>query len=182
MKRLMLVPGIWLLALSQAQGSVFNSTTGHWYELVSSGTNGAWSNAENNALALGGHLVTINDEAEETWLRATFGSDIRYWIGFTDSAVEGTWVWASGEAVTYTNWAPGEPNDSMPPPIGEDFAVLNWDSSTGAWNDWDHQRPDYYYIQGIAEVIPEPTTFVVWSLLASLGIAAGWCRRRRKAV
>jgi len=43
------------------------------------------------------------------------------WIGFTDQASEGTWEWISGEAVTYTNWASGEPNDAN----GEDYAVMN---------------------------------------------------------
>ena len=27
---------------------------------------------------------------------------------------------------------------------------------------------------------PEPATFVVWSVLATLGITAGWCRRRKR--
>jgi hypothetical protein len=161
---------------------IFNATTGHWYDLVSSGSNGAWINAENNAISLGGHLVTINDVNEEAWLRTTFGNTTRFWIGFNDSAVEGTWVWSSGEAVTYTNWGPGEPNDSMPPPIGEDYAVLNWLSS-GEWNDWDHQRPDYYYIDGIAEFdqnpIPEPTTICLigFGLLGILGVVI---KQRRK--
>lgn len=123
---------------------IYNPATGHWYDLVSSGDNGSWDNAENNAIALGGHLVTINDAAEEAWLRANFvavdGQHIRYWIGFNDAAVEGTWVWASGEPVTYTNWDSDEPNNMMPPPIGEDYAVLNWNLTTGGWNDWDHQR------------------------------------------
>jgi len=30
-----------------------------------------------------------------------------------------------------------------------------------------------------AEVIPEPSTILIWSLLAGLGIAAGWRRRKR---
>lgn len=33
----------------------------------------------------------------------------------------------------------------------------------------------------IQAAIPEPTTFVVWSLLASLGLSFGWRRRRRTA-
>jgi hypothetical protein len=29
--------------------------------------------------------------------------------------------------------------------------------------------------------LPEPSTFIIWSLLAALGIMVGWWRRRRKA-
>jgi fibro-slime domain-containing protein len=162
MKRLTLGVALSFLVLSQARGAILNPATGHWYDIVGSGITGAWSDAETNAVALGGHLVTINDAAEETWLRASFGSNTQYWIGFSDAAVEGTWAWASGEAVTYTNWAAGEPSNTMPPPIGENYAVLNFDASTGAWNDWDYQRPDYSYTFGIGEFAvkpPERSTF-----------------------
>lgn len=180
-KALVIVCGVTcLLGMADiAQCDIYNPATGHWYDIVSSGANGSWTNAENNAIALGGHLVTINDAAEEAWLRTIFGWQPRYWIGFTDAAQEGTWVWSSGEAVTYTNWAPGEDNNCTPPPEGEDYAVVNWIAATGQWNDWDHQRPDYTHIDGIYEN-PVPVPGAV--LLGVLGLSfAGWRLRRGTA-
>ena len=59
---------------------------GHDYQLTSPGL--TWLQAEAEAVTAGGHLVTINSEAEEIWLLDNFNP--RFWIGFTDQAVEGT--------------------------------------------------------------------------------------------
>jgi len=54
----------------------------------------------------GGHLVTIDDALENEYVRATIAKVIGSpWIGFNDIAVEGTWAWTSGAAITYTNWS-----------------------------------------------------------------------------
>ncbi|MEM9264082.1 MAG: DUF4347 domain-containing protein [Cyanobacteria bacterium P01_F01_bin.13] len=91
-----------------------------------------WEQAQAEAESLGGNLVTINDAAEETWLRQTFGDAERLWIGLNDRQVEGQFEWANGEPVTYLNWASGEPNNFNG---NEDMAALNWNSQ-GEWNDW----------------------------------------------
>ncbi len=162
--------------------AIFNEDTGHYYEIVSSGESGAWINAEFNARALGGNLVTINDKEEEAWLRSTFGTDEKFWIGYTDAVTEGTWEWSSGETSSYSDWQAGEPNNSSTGGLdfGEDFAVLNW-YSEGKWNDWTILRPDRATIgrfDGIAEFpVPIPTALLLFgsALLSLLGI-----RRRGK--
>ena len=40
------------------------------------------------------------------------GNNVGLWIGMSDSAEEGTWVWTSGKPVTYTAWSSGEPNNA----------------------------------------------------------------------
>jgi len=146
-------------------GNVYSYTwfpyNGHKYTLTN--TVGNWGPCEAEAVLAGGHLVTINNAAEEAWLISTFGNT-RYWIGFTDQAQEGTWVWIAGDggywksgdpgSTSYVNWAPGEPNNMTPPAWGEDYAVMNW--SGGKWNDFDSNRPENYTYRGVIEVVPLP--------------------------
>ena len=59
------------------------------------------------AAAENAYLVSINDEAEEIWILGVFDPE-SFWIGLSDVAEEGKWVWHSGEPVTYTNWGTPE--------------------------------------------------------------------------
>ena len=81
---------------------------GHYYTLTNSWSN--WTQAETEAVGFGGHLVTINDAAENTWLTNTFKDtyDRQHfgyiwnniaWIGYYKGSTD--WQWISGEPVTY---------------------------------------------------------------------------------
>ena len=93
--------------------AIVNPANGHSYYLTSPGT---WVELEAEAVTLGGHLVTINNQQEQDWVFSTFGLyggiERPLWIGLTDEASEGNWQWASGEPVTFTLWDDGEPNGS----------------------------------------------------------------------
>jgi hypothetical protein len=91
----------------------------------------------------GGDLVTVGSSAEDAWLMSTaqaiesFASGAKWWIGFTDALYEGSFGWESGQAVTWTNWGTGEPNNSYGG-SQEDCTVLIWAPSvyrSGSWND-----------------------------------------------
>lgn len=103
-----------------------------------------WSEAQNYARRLGGNLVTVNDANEYGWLQQTFGTDLRLWIGLNDEANEGNFVWASGEPVTYTNWASNEPNNGGG---NQDYATMNF----GSANQWDDDSATSQYF-GVIEV------------------------------
>jgi len=97
------------------------------YRLV--GPDLTWTEAEAEAVALGGHLVAINSAAEQQWLVDTFTIDKPHWIGLTDAGDNGVFVWTNGDPVTYTNWMPNEPNP------GDQNAVMFGNAS----GDWDNQ-------------------------------------------
>ena len=101
-----------------------------------------WEEAETNANALGGHLVTINDAEENNWINNTFGeyadftNGLGLMIGYTDQAEEGIWEWISGVPSTYTNWFSGNPDNSRGL---EDHAVIVSGSGNGRWNDFQEE-------------------------------------------
>src|ERR1043166_4713927 len=113
-----------------------NSANSHYYVLLSPAT---WTWSERAAVELGGHLTAIANQAEQNYVSnafSTFAGTNRYlWIGFNDVTNEGHFVWSSGEAVTYTNWAAGEPNNFQG---NEDFTTIYPPSNPapGKWNDW----------------------------------------------
>jgi hypothetical protein len=137
--------------------SILPTYNGKEYRLTSAAT--SWTAALAEAQRLGGNLVTINDAAEQAWLRSTFSTTERLWIGLTDRTTEGSFAWANGETTTYRNWAPGEPNDyKVKFAGGEDYVLMNWNGS-GQWND----MPDSFEgpFRGIVEIpstSPPPTT------------------------
>ncbi|ELS04188.1 glucose/sorbosone dehydrogenase [Xenococcus sp. PCC 7305] len=110
------------------EAKVFN---GNQYLFTS--TDLTWQESQAEAASLGGNLVTINDSVEEVWLRENFSDTEPLWIGINDSNTEGTFHWSSGQPVTYTNWADGEPNDFDGI---QDFGLMNFfPDSAGEWDD-----------------------------------------------
>ena len=133
-------------------GWVENPANGHYYKLTDRLN---WWGAEAQAVEWGGHLVTINNEAEELWLRSTFGASNPFYIGFNDIAVEGVWGWVSGEPVTWTNWEIDEPNNDGPYD-NEDVADMNDTPASGTGYGW-NDVPGDSLIRGIVEVTEMPS-------------------------
>lgn len=132
-----------------------NAANGHVYYLL---TTNNWTLAEAEAVKLGGHLVTINDDAEQTWVYSTFGSN-EVWIGLTDRNVEGTFEWVSGETSTYRNWDPGEPNNAVSGNGNQDYVHIyaNTNSTVsrrGKWDDRSETESFAASFKGVVEVIP----------------------------
>jgi hypothetical protein len=116
---------------------VLNTANGRYYALSSAAA--TWANADAACRTTGGHLATVSNAAENTFLTNLAGVNT-VWIGFTDQATEGTFRWVTGETVSYTNWNAGEPNNSS----NEDYTELN---TSGGWNDNSSTLTNRYIIE-----------------------------------
>jgi hypothetical protein len=128
------------------EGPVLNHANGHYYYLLAPLP---WLDAEELAVCMGGHLATINDIDEDDWVWTTFdGRNRSLWIGLTDKVQEGVFRWISGESVTYTNWASGEPNGNT----SENY-VHYFQESIRHWNDTINDLSPVYGVVEIADFI-----------------------------
>ena len=80
-----------------------------------------WSEARETCQKYGGDLASIlNVEEYISVLRIMKSAQHAFYIGFTDSAVEGKFIWCDGSnPSSFLNWRKGEPNDYR----GEDCTV-----------------------------------------------------------
>lgn len=143
------------------EGPVVNPANGHSYYLLD---NSNWTDAEAQAVALGGHLATINDQAENDWLLNLWGSGRNLWLGLNDVAVEGTFVWVSGEASSYRNWHSGEPNGGAGSPYVYMYAT-GFGGMAGQWNDCPNVTSEGVPLHGVVELVDltPPKRLLVWA-------------------
>jgi hypothetical protein len=90
----------------------------------------------------GGHLITITSAAENSFVVSNLNQTNNYaWIGLVNTGRVGSFAWVTGEALSYTNWLPGQPNNlyGMNNPdstIYEPYVQINgWEDNTNRWND-----------------------------------------------
>ena len=137
--------------------NVFDSSV---YKIIND-TGLTWAKSKEYCEDLGGHLVTISSQTEQTYLlglMSQYGKNNTYWLGYryVDSyeGVEPHWESINGEGMPYTNWAPGEPNAYYNEAVSHMYNIvptiaLGLGAKRGQWNDTlDEQdfNPEYSYI------------------------------------
>lgn len=91
--------------------------------------------AQAYAQTFGGNLISVQSAAENNSLMTALNNQGYagqvIWIGFSDAASEGNFIWYDGAPVNYTNWNVGEPNNAG----GNENCVQIYPN--GTWNDLD---------------------------------------------
>jgi hypothetical protein len=180
--------------VSAATFTQTNIANGHSYTLHTNDTS-SFSQAAAVAASSGGYLVSITSVGEQSFVELLLSSSNAptgsYFIGLQRPFT----TWSSGEAVSYTNWDAGEPNNGGTGPFsGQETAVqILWSNPVnssyahyarrGDWNDavaagyhpyLDGQFIDLTGVGFIVEVVPEPTS------MAFLSLGGGWLLSRRR--
>jgi hypothetical protein len=132
---------------------------GHRYHLLDPKE---WIEQNKEAQSHGWYLVAIGDQEENDFIRATFaGPRGNVWIGLTDANSEGHFSWTDGEPVTYTHWAPNEPNNDQ----GEGNYVHMYE--TGHWND-DKNVRKFFAVAEEDPALQQPADATKWLWLLIL--------------
>lgn len=113
----------------------------HTYALCGENSCLSWSDARNRCISIGGYLATATSSGEDTFLlnwASSMGWDV--WFGlYRDSLC--VWRWVTAEPVSYTNWAPGQPDGSCP----DQECGQYWSEGSYRWdNNWCDRCRGYF--------------------------------------
>lgn len=160
-------------------GVLQNPDTGHWYRYVDASPATDWSTCKAAAESAGGYLAGVDSSAENDWIQQNLvaaAGKPSCWLGASDAALEGNWSWTDGSAVGFTNWAPGEPNDTDG---SQNYLAMatdgTWTDETAGqtlsgfvveWNTDPNAPPE--------TTVPTPPSNLVASYAAGTGVVLSW--------
>ncbi|KAM9322717.1 collectin-12 [Pholidichthys leucotaenia] len=80
------------------------------------------------------HMLIINDNKEQEFVRSAIKGKGYFWLGLTDREKENVWKWVDGTIPVFKMWKPGQPDNwTHGHEDGEDCAGLVHDAK---WNDF----------------------------------------------
>ena len=89
-----------------------------------------WETAKRNCELLGGHLATVSDFEEQSFIAGLNTSNSELWLGgYRNPENPDEWLWADGEPWQFTSWNPGEPNNTEENALSINPA--NWNDAFG---------------------------------------------------
>ncbi|XP_026723414.1 CD209 antigen-like protein A [Athene cunicularia] len=89
----------------------------------------SWVDAKEICADQGAHLVIVNSEMEQNFLKESINNSGTYWLGVTDQLEEGTWVWINGKHTSISYWNTWKENKDRDQ---KDCGSIGPD---GIWND-----------------------------------------------
>jgi len=119
-------------AQQAVQWRVQDGGNGHWYQARSDQLD--WANAKSSAERAGGHLATITSSGEMSFAFSVTGA-FPHWLGGKQAPGSCEplcgWQWITGEAWSYANWSPAEPNNMGPQDTLKMYEDGTWDDTCG---------------------------------------------------
>ena len=140
----------------------------HFYEYVTvSGSGISWTNAKDSAQArtyagMQGYLATITSSTESNYIKTRLGGAA--WIGASDAASEGTWMWVTGPEADTTFWR-GNWSSSTQSVYQGWFTwadVTTWSLSgtgavSGVYSNWATHQPNNTSGEDYAQILADGT-------------------------
>ncbi len=83
---------------------------GHHYKLFDDVEDLSWNRGKAHCAEMGGHLAVVTSSEEAAFV-ATLCDGAYAFLGASDDAEEGTWVWVDGTPWEFTWWMDGQPNN-----------------------------------------------------------------------
>ena len=131
-----------------------NPANNNTYHLLSASS---WEDAASYARSLDGFLVTVDDEAENTWLFDTFASwdnqSRHLWTGLSDAGEEGSYRWHDGTPFLYRDWGEDQPSEGGDEHYVHIASTNMGNIMPGTWNDLEND-PQYFPVYGVVELGP----------------------------
>ena len=103
---------------------------------ISVNARATWDSAEDSCVEWGGHLASIHSDLENYAVNSIRDNQDFTWIGLSDTANDGVYVWTDGTEFDYNNFHPNQPDS------GGESCFHFFDELRGElnWNDYQCNR------------------------------------------